>query len=132
MHLSDLVEYSKHRDVEEAAKKAAEESVDKLSNETKVGWIGYNPLGGQVGGGHYKDRGIQPIEYTSSNHLTFNQGNVVKYITRYKDKKGIEDLAKAIHYVLLESYFQYGIKGSTELKDRVLAMFEEGVEHIHE
>lgn len=80
---------------------------------------GYNPLVPQVAGDHYKNRGIQPIEYSSLNDLSFCQGNVVKYITRHKEKNGIEDLAKVIHYALLECYFTYGIKGSTELYNKV-------------
>ena len=61
----------------------------------------YNPLIAQEGGGHYKDRGIQPLEYTMQNNLSFCEGNVVKYISRYKSKNGIEDLAKVIPYALL-------------------------------
>lgn len=83
---------------------------------------GFNPLVPQVAGSHYKDRGIQPIEYSSVNELSFCQGNVVKYITRHNDKNQIEDLAKVIHYTFLEAYFQYGIEGSTELRDRVLEL----------
>jgi len=53
----------------------------------------------QEGGGHYKDMAIQPIEYTLANKLGFCEGNVVKYISRYKNKHGIEDLKKAKHYI---------------------------------
>lgn len=55
----------------------------------------------QVGGGHYKDMKIQPIEYTLGNNLGFCEGNVIKYISRYKNKNGIEDLKKAKHYIEL-------------------------------
>lgn len=75
----------------------------------------FDPLVSQVGGGHYKDRAIQPIEYIIANNLNFNKGNVVKYISRYEDKGGINDLAKVVHYTLLEAYSQYGEEGSTEL-----------------
>lgn len=75
----------------------------------------FNPLVSQVAGVHYKDRAIQPIEYIIANNLNFNKGNVVKYITRYEDKGGINDLAKVVHYTLLEAFAQYGEKGSTEL-----------------
>ena len=85
----------------------------------------YNPLIAQEGGGHYKDRGIQPLEYTMQNNLSFCEGNVVKYISRYKSKNGIEDLAKVIHYALLASYEEYGEQGSTELKERVLKLLGE-------
>ena len=82
----------------------------------------YNPLIAQEGGGHYKDRGIQPLEYTMKNNLSFCEGNVVKYISRYKSKNGIEDLAKVIHYALLAAYEEYGEQGSTELKQRVIKL----------
>ena len=57
-----------------------------------------NALNIQEGGDHYK-LPIQPIEYIMKNNLNFCQGNVVKYITRYKDKNGLEDLKKAKHYI---------------------------------
>lgn len=85
----------------------------------------YNPLIAQEGGGHYKDKGIQPLEYTMQNNLSFCEGNVVKYISRYKSKNGIEDLAKVIHYALLTSYEVYGEQGSTELKEKVLKLLGE-------
>ena len=85
----------------------------------------YNPLVAQEGGGHYKNRGIQPLEYTMQNNLSFCEGNVVKYISRYKSKNGIEDLAKVIHYALLSAYEAYGEQGSTELKEKVLKLLGE-------
>ena len=85
----------------------------------------YNPLDTQEKGGHYKDRGIQPLEYTMKNNLSFCEGNVVKYISRYKSKNGIEDLAKVIHYTLLASYEEYDEQGSTELKEKVLKLLGE-------
>ena len=85
----------------------------------------YNPLIAQEGGGHYKGHGIQPLEYTMKNNLSFCEGNVVKYISRYKSKNGIEDLAKVIHYALLASYEEYGEQGSTELKEKVLKLLGE-------
>ena len=56
-------------------------------------------LNTQIGGGHYKDMKIQPIEYTLANNLGFCEGNVIKYISRYKAKNGVEDLQKAKHYI---------------------------------
>lgn len=53
----------------------------------------------QVGGGHYKDRAIQPVEYTEMNNLSFLEGCVVKRITRWRDKAGFEDLEKAKHEI---------------------------------
>ena len=55
----------------------------------------------QVGGSHYRDKGIQPIIYIHANDLGFCEGNVVKYVTRWRDKNGVADLKKAIHYLEL-------------------------------
>lgn len=47
---------------------------------------------------HY-DFAIQPVEYITKNGLGFCEGNVVKYISRWKQKNGREDLLKARHYI---------------------------------
>ena len=56
----------------------------------------------QVGGKHYKNFPIQPYEVISKNNLSFFQGCVVKYVCRYLQKNGIEDLEKIKHYCDLE------------------------------
>ena len=60
----------------------------------------------QVGGAHYADKAIQPWDYIVANNLGYLEGNVVKYVSRWKDKGGVEDLKKAQHYLakLLELY----------------------------
>lgn len=98
-----------------------EPSVGGLQKEQQ-----YNPLEVQEGGGHYKGKGIQPLEYANANNLNPQKFNIVKYITRHEEKNQIEDLSKVIHYALLEAYFQYGVEGSTELKQRVLKMLGVG------
>ena len=52
----------------------------------------------QVGGSHYKLMPFQPISLIGMLELDFFQGNVVKYVTRYKLKDGVRDLEKAKHY----------------------------------
>ena len=69
-----------------------------------------DPLREQVGGDHYKSCKIQPIEYCQANQLNACESNVVKYITRHKQKGGIQDLDKAIHYVELLKKLEYGIE----------------------
>jgi hypothetical protein len=60
----------------------------------------YTPLQIQAGtDDHYKKRAIQPIEYIHANNLPFIEGNVVKYITRWREKGGRKDLEKIKHYV---------------------------------
>ncbi len=56
-------------------------------------------LGTQVGGSHYKDMAIQPIDYILGNGLGYCEANVVKYVSRWKVKNGVEDLRKARHYL---------------------------------
>ena len=58
-----------------------------------------NALKEQVGGDHYSKLAIQPVEYINANKLNYLQGNVIKYVTRYKDKNGLQDLEKAKHYI---------------------------------
>jgi hypothetical protein len=53
----------------------------------------------QIGGSHYKDKTIQPWDYIIANDLGYLEGNVVKYVTRWKNKNGVEDLKKAQHYL---------------------------------
>ena len=53
----------------------------------------------QVGGSHYKSKAIQPWDYIASNNMGYLEGNVVKYVSRWKEKGGIEDLKKAQHYL---------------------------------
>ena len=51
-----------------------------------------------IGGKHYKDFKIQPIEFITKNKLSFIQGNIIKYVCRYDKKNGNQDIDKAIHY----------------------------------
>lgn len=53
----------------------------------------------QVAGNHYKDKAIQPVEYIHANRIGFFEGNVIKYVTRWRSKGGIADLNKAKHYI---------------------------------
>ena len=55
----------------------------------------------QINGRHYKDLAIQPVEYIHANQIPYMEGNVIKYVTRWKSKGGIADLHKAKHYIEL-------------------------------
>ena len=61
----------------------------------------------QVGGNHYVGLAIQPVEYAHKNGLNFCQGSIVKYVTRYKDKNGKQDLEKAKHFIDLLIAMEY-------------------------
>lgn len=53
----------------------------------------------QVGGGHYKGMKIQPVEFIHANGIGYFEGNVIKYVTRWRAKGGVADLEKARHYI---------------------------------
>ena len=55
----------------------------------------------QIGGDHYIKYKIQPIEFITQNNIPFIEGNVIKYLLRWKDKNGTQDLDKCIHYIEL-------------------------------
>jgi len=61
----------------------------------------------QEGGSHYKKCTIQPVEFIFANDIPFIEGNIIKYITRHRDKNGIEDLKKAKHYIDLLIELEY-------------------------
>jgi hypothetical protein len=65
-----------------------------------------------VGGNHYEKMAIQPWEVIERGDLDFWEGNVVKYVMRYRAKNGLEDLEKAQHYL---SYLIEREKKSAEL-----------------
>ena len=55
----------------------------------------------QVGGNHYKKYKIQPVEFIIKNNIGFVEGNIIKYVLRFKEKGGAVDLEKAKHYIEL-------------------------------
>ena len=61
----------------------------------------------QVGGEHYSKYRIQPTEFIHTNKIPFIEGNIIKYVLRFRDKNGIEDLRKAKHYIDLLIQFEY-------------------------
>lgn len=61
----------------------------------------FNALGKQVAGNHYKDLPIQPVEFIHANAIGYFEGNVIKYVSRWRKKNGIADLEKAKHYIEL-------------------------------
>ena len=67
-----------------------------------------NATSKQIGGDHYKDFAIMPIEYITKNKLDFCEGNIVKYISRHKLKGKAEDIRKVIHYAELILKLEYG------------------------
>ena len=61
--------------------------------------VSFNPLDKQVGGNHYRDMVIQPVEFIVANGIPYREANVIKYVVRYASKNGKQDLLKARHYI---------------------------------
>ncbi|MEW5968649.1 MAG: DUF3310 domain-containing protein [Pseudomonadota bacterium] len=79
----------------------------------------------QEGGDHYKKLAIGPTEYSLANGLDAGQSAIIKYVTRFKDKNGLQDLKKARHTIdlLIEHYY------SEDSGDIPLAILEATVEY---
>lgn len=60
-----------------------------------------DPLKVQVGGNHYKDMPIQPVEFIHANGIPYIEGAVIKYVCRWRNKNGLDDLQKALHFIEL-------------------------------
>ena len=69
-----------------------------------------NATSEQVGGSHYKDMKIQPIEFIHKNNIPFMEGNIIKYICRHRNKNKAEDIKKVIHYCKLILELEYNEK----------------------
>ena len=68
----------------------------------------------QIGGGHYKGMAIQPMEYSMKNGLDACQHTAIKYISRFRNKGGIQDLEKAKHCIDMLIEFE---KKATQERD---------------
>ena len=81
----------------------------------------------QVGGNHYKNLAIQPVEYIFKNNLGYFEGCVIKYVTRWKDKGGVQDLEKAKHFLglLIELQEQHAKDGMLSLVQKELVECED-------
>ena len=71
---------------------SSDDQTDKSANER------------QVGGKHYKKMRIQHWDFAAANDLDYFQGQITKYVCRWKDKNGLEDLHKALHF--LQKYIE--------------------------
>lgn len=67
----------------------------------------------QVGGDHYKKFKIQPVEFIHANNIPYIEGNCIKYLCRWREKGGLQDLEKVMHYLglLLELESKNGNAG---------------------
>lgn len=93
------------KDIRSAAKRIAEAAPTAQESDNRLRDLGrrmaLSARDRQVGGDHYAKLAIQPMRYSMENGLNALQHTIIKYVTRYKDKGGIEDLHKAAHSVEL-------------------------------
>ena len=94
-HAGDQMDYKAQQRAEDRA------SYERIRDEATA-------LQEQEGGSHYKDMKIQPIEYCMANKLNACQSHMIKYISRYPNKNGAEDLRKVIHLAKLALHLEYG------------------------
>jgi len=81
----------------------------------------------QVGGSHYKNYKIQPMQFFIANNLNYPVAAIIKYVMRYKDKNGIQDLDKAIHIIemLKEELFNAPQTVAPKKKCNCLSIYDE-------
>jgi len=53
----------------------------------------------QIGGQHYRKFAIQPAEFCYRNNIPYLEATAIKYLCRWKDKGGLQDLEKAKHFI---------------------------------
>lgn len=82
-----------------------------------------NMLETMVGGSHYKGSSIQPIQFYHANpQLSFQETNIIKYAYRHRNKNGLQDLKKVIHYTLVEAEFSYPKEDVDKFKEDILEL----------
>ncbi len=82
------------------ASKRVDEIIDKVDSA----------LDKQVGGMHYKQYPIQPVEFCQKNQLNSIESSIIKYAVRHRDKGGKQDVEKIIHYAKLLLELEYADK----------------------
>lgn len=86
----------------EQPRSSLRESLDAAREAGEVsngGGVMTSALDQQEGGDHYRKLPIQPVEYIHRNGIGFIEGSVIKYVTRWRAKGGVEDLRKARHFL---------------------------------
>ena len=84
-----------------------------IDDATPSDWDKYNrfdtpakAIDQQIGGDHYKKFKLQPAEFCYINNIPYLEATAIKYLCRWRDKGGIQDLDKAIHFIQLLKEFE--------------------------
>lgn len=83
------------------------DSIGNYTNEDRLKLLTSLQRNKQVGGDHYKNMPIQPVEFITKNNIPFIEGNIIKYICRHASKNGKQDLEKAKHFIDLLIELRY-------------------------
>ena len=95
-----------------------------------------NPLEIQIGGDHYKKCAYQPVVLNAKLNFNFIQGSMNKYLSRYKNKNGLQDLEKVVHYARLgqelqpRNFYLYGEESAKEIHRYVVLNNFQRIEEI--
>ena len=95
-------------DPEDHAFRWTREACPECTRQGKIAPMKDLPSQVQVGGEHYASFKMQPTEFIHINEIPFIEGNVIKYVTRHRQKNGRQDIEKAIHYLELLLEWEYG------------------------
>lgn len=82
----------------------------------------------QVGGSHYHKAQIQHWDFAASQNFDYFQGQVTKYVTRWKEKNGLQDLEKAMHF--LQKYIE--VEKSKALPKAVDIDLNKAMDHLRQ
>jgi len=84
---------------------------EKTIDTTGLDGNSLSSLNTQVGGSHYKDMKIQPVEFCYLNKIPTIESSIIRYVCRHKNKNGLQDLEKARHYLDILIELEYKNKG---------------------
>ena len=86
--------------------KALDSHLEREADKASDRHVKERALDRQVAGTHYKKFKIQPAEFCYVNDIPYLEATAIKYLCRWKDKGGIQDLEKAKHFIDLLIEFQ--------------------------
>jgi len=114
-----IAELEGRRDALQQHLKNAQNAVDEAKKEDadRCWGLGKPPTPAsletvQHGGRHYKGMAIQPAEYCHKNGFKFCESEAIKYLSRFRSKKGEEDVRKAIHFCQMILDMEYSVQSN--------------------
>ena len=109
----DIVKYrvvsaSTPPSIPDSSKSVPDSRIEDMKREVKEVLAKYRtPV--QIAGTHYTSMTVEPIDIAYLNDLSAMQLKVLKYVLRYKNKGGVEDLKKARDMLAKAASYEYGV-----------------------